>query len=116
MSSSAVCCSFHGRYSSFSLAFLLFHSAILKPDFNLCLVQFECSGHLDSPRPCEVFVKVELLFQLGELLRSEICANNTLLSMASVFSDLNCEEGEHFVLINSNKSTCSKFNKQIPLT
>ncbi len=53
-------------------ALLLFHPPILEPDLHLGFVELEGTGYLDSPCPRQVLVEVELLLQLGQLLRREV--------------------------------------------
>lgn len=57
-----------GRHHPHTLLILLvFHPAVLEPDFDLSFCQVEQVGHLHSPRSAKVAVKVELLLQLHEL-------------------------------------------------
>lgn len=86
-------CSFNNRGRAFLLALLLLHSAILKPNFNLRFVEFECGGHLHSARPGQVLVEVKLLLKFRELLGGEIGAYYVLLAMDSIFGDFNCFRG-----------------------
>lgn len=43
---------------------LMFHPPVLKPDLDLTLGEVQGSCNLDPPRPAQVLVKMELLFQL----------------------------------------------------
>lgn len=52
--------------------FLLLHPPVLEPYLDLGLVQLEGGCDLDPPCPCQVFVEVELLLQLGQLLRRKV--------------------------------------------
>lgn len=62
------------------LAFLLLHSAILEPDFNLRLVEVQAGGHLHSASPGQVFVEVELFLQLGQLLGGKVGSDHVVLA------------------------------------
>ena len=53
-------------------AFLLFHSSVLKPDFDLRLVEAERRCYLDAPGSSEVAIKVKLFFQFSQLLVGEV--------------------------------------------
>lgn len=79
--------SFNYRRGSFLLAFLLFHSSILKPNFNLRFVQFEGGGHLHSARPSQVLVEVKLFLKFCELLGGKIGAYYVLLAVDPIFGD-----------------------------
>lgn len=57
---------------TFLHSFLLFHSTILEPDFDLGLVQLKRAGDLDSSSSGQVLVEVELLFELGQLFGREV--------------------------------------------
>ena len=52
--------------------FLLLHASILEPDFHLRLIELKSSGDLNPPRPCQVFVEVELFLQFRQLLGGKI--------------------------------------------
>ncbi len=77
-----------GAVPSFS-RFFCFHSAILKPNFNLRFVQFEGGGHFYSACSGQVLVEVELLLKFGELLGVEIGAYYILLAVDPIFVDFN---------------------------
>ena len=61
-----------GLGSGLSKSFLLLHPSVLEPDLDLCLVQTQDRGNLDPASPCQVLVEVKLLFQLRQLLVSEV--------------------------------------------
>lgn len=46
---------------------LVLHPPVLKPDFDLTFRQVQRGGDLDPPRTAQVFVEVELFFQLEQL-------------------------------------------------
>ena len=54
--------------------FLLLHSAVLKPDFHLRLIESERGGDLDAPRARQVAIEVEFLLELSQLLVGEVGA------------------------------------------
>jgi hypothetical protein len=62
------------RYQSLFHPFLLLHPPVLKPDLHLGLVQLQGGRDLDPPSPCQVFVEMKLLLQLGQLLVGEVGA------------------------------------------
>lgn len=74
------------------LAFLLLHPAILKPDFHLRLVELQTGSDLDPPCPGQVFVEVELLLQLSQLLGGEVGADHVVLAGNSVLRQDCCGE------------------------
>lgn len=79
------------RGESLLLSLLLLHSAVLKPNLDLCLVQLERGSDFDSPRSREILAEVKLFLELCELFGSEIRPNCVLRSQ-SVFGHFSCEE------------------------
>lgn len=61
-----------GRGQALFLALLLFHPAVLEPDFDLSLVQLKRCRDLHAPRAGQILVEVELLLKLGELFGGEV--------------------------------------------
>lgn len=74
------------------LPLLLLHPAVLKPDFHLRLVELQTGRHLHSPCPRQVFVEVELLLQLRQLLGGEVGADHVVLARNSELRHDSCGE------------------------
>ena len=60
--------------------FLLFHAAILKPDFHLRLVESQRRGDLDAPRASQVLVEVEFFLEFGQLFVCEVRSTHVRLT------------------------------------
>ena len=94
-------------------AFFLFHPTILKPDFHLCLVELKGAGDFDPSGSGQVLVEVELLLQLGQLLRREVRSSRVvdatgalLTSIAAVcFGLRNCKSKITIFLISRLSGT-----------
>lgn len=72
-----VCCGgIHSphRHHFVLVVLLALHAAVLKPDLNLPIAEFQQRGHLQSPRATQVRAEVELLLQLQQLRGGEGCA------------------------------------------
>lgn len=74
------------------LALLLLHPAVLEPDFHLRLVELQAGGDLHPSCPRQVFVEVELLLQLGELLGGEVGSDHVVLAGKPELRQAGCGE------------------------
>lgn len=79
------------RRESLLLSLLLFHSAVLKPYLNLCLVQLKRGSNFNSPRSGEILAEVKLFLELRQLFRCKIRPDCVLRSQ-SVIGHFSCED------------------------
>lgn len=73
-----------GRGQALFLALLLFHPAVLEPDFHLRFVELEGGGDFHAPGPRQVLAEVELLLELGQLFGCKVGADGVLRSHSIV--------------------------------
>ena len=59
--------------------FLLLHPSVLEPNLDLCLVESECWGDLDTASAGEVLVEMELLLEFSELFVGEVSSSEIRL-------------------------------------
>lgn len=69
------------------LALLLLHSAVLEPDLDLCLQKFQIRGNFRSTRTIHILGRMELLFQLCQLMCCEVGAVRAVLVDHLLFWD-----------------------------
>lgn len=94
-----------GRQQPLLLPLLLLHPAVLEPYFHLSLVQLQRSRDLHAPRPGQVLVEVELLFQLRQLLGGEVGPDRVRLTPIAVLPRPACRQRgiDHCELANDEE-------------
>lgn len=74
----------------FSFSFLLFHPAVLEPDFDLGVIQLQGVGYLDASGSSQVLIEMKLLLQFRQLLGAEIRADRARGASGSTLGEFAC--------------------------
>jgi hypothetical protein len=74
----------------FPFPFLLFHPAVLEPDFYLGVIQMQAVGYLDASSSSQVLIEMKLFLQFCQLLGAEIRADGAGWAGGSTLCEFTC--------------------------